>query len=57
VSYPECLPAAQQAIRDHILMREVFHCTPEALGNIDEEQIALHWTIREGLANKERKGV
>ena len=57
MSYPECLPAAQQAIRDHILMREVFHCTPEALGNIDEEQIALHWTIREGLANKERKGV
>lgn len=48
---------AEQHVIDHLLMREVFHCTPSELGEQDDEKIRLHWAIRELLRKEEGKRV
>lgn len=42
---------------EHILMRDIFHCTPKELGEIDEEEILIHWEIREALRQEEERQV
>ena len=44
-------------IRDHILMRDVFHCTPAELEEIDADEIMFHWAILERLRHEEQRQV
>lgn len=46
---------ARQKIREHILMRDVFHCTPPELAELDHSDVLLHWEIREALREVERR--
>lgn len=45
---------AQQAIIDHLLMKEVFHCTPDTLAGMDHSEVMLHWEIREAIRKEEQ---
>lgn len=36
-------------------MRDVFHCTPAELAEMDHAEFLIHWEIRETLREEERK--
>ncbi len=57
VGDPELSAVAERSIRDHVLMRDVFHCTPVELGEVSEADIELHWKIREAIRRKEENEV
>lgn len=46
---------ARQAVIDHLLMKEVFHCGPENLAQMNHSEVMLHWEIREAIRTEEER--